>query len=84
MCKGEKLSCWDTQGQSRKGKAHRTFVISTRQLQMGLARQSLKALDVSGVHMETHLSELLVQTLLLLSGERKSTRADSTSLPGWH
>lgn len=69
-------------GQSRKGKAHRSF--STRQLQMGLARWSLKPSDVSGVHMDTHLSELLVQTLLLLSGEGNPTRAYCTSLSAWH
>lgn len=82
--KGRKTQLLGYTGQNRKGIAHRTFVLSIRQLQMGLARQSLKASDASGVHMETRLSELLVQTLLLLSGERKLTRADSTPLPGWH
>lgn len=55
---------------------------STRQLQMGLVRRRLKPSDFkwslnglskwTSVQMETCLSELLVQTLLLASGEREN------------
>lgn len=78
----ELLRCWATQGQSREGKAHGSFVVSTRQLQMGLARRCLKPSDVkwslnglfkwTSVQMETHSSELLSQTLLLMNGEREN------------
>lgn len=60
MCEREKNCTAGYTGESRKGKAHRGFVISIRHLQMGLAR-SLQPSEVSGVHMETPLSELLVQ-----------------------
>lgn len=90
----ETLHCWATQVQNRKGEVHSGFVISTRQLQMGLVRRCLKPSGVkwslnglskwTSVQMETCLSELLVQTLFLVSGERKPARAYFISSSRWH